>query len=465
MEPIATIIMPTVDLDRAGETLAMSRATAGVETSAFLYWDFKPRGAVWSSNALFKAALHMETPYVAYMNDDTVPEQQDWLKLMIGALERDAKFGWACPSGECSTNPQRSGRPGDPFEVHVVKKPMAWFVAVIKRECLEDVGGFWEELIHYGDESDWIQRAFRKGWKQIWTRGVYIRHNKQGGGEMKSLRNVWAGHDKRLYRKRWVGGKKKTKAQAGNESLKVKTSGLLKGSQFSCIAGTGRTGSHWLQKFIQVHAVGKVQTFHDGLPNRLKHRPSARWQMANYLLNLEAKAPGAEVYVECNPALLEWVMLDHPGGEVLPAGMLDRDSKVLLAVRHPYGYVKSIKAKAWAWNWHKKPGCTIKGWQTASLAEKASKAWAFKNRLILESFQHVPYVRFEDLFSDGGAVFVRDALETLGIETDVPDEQIEHELGYRAAPKGGWQTPLTDSEKGCIVDICGPMMGEFGYDA
>lgn len=204
MEPKATIIMPTLNLDRAAQTLRTAKALAGVETASFLYWDFKARGAVMSSNALFKAALYMQTPYIAYLNDDLVIKQQDWLKLMIKALEMRPRWGFAAPSGECSTLPQRGGKPGDPFKPQVVNKPLAWFVAVIKRECLQEVGVFWEKLIHYGDESDWIQRAFRKGWKQVWVQGVYVRHLKGSEGENKALRNTWASHDKKLYRRRWV---------------------------------------------------------------------------------------------------------------------------------------------------------------------------------------------------------------------------------------------------------------------
>ena len=111
MEPTATIIMPTLDIDRGVQTMRLARKAAGVSTSAFLYWDFKARGAVHSSNGLFKAAMYMDTPYIVYLNDDTIPEQKGWLELMIQGLEQDAKYGWACPSGECSTNPQRSGKP------------------------------------------------------------------------------------------------------------------------------------------------------------------------------------------------------------------------------------------------------------------------------------------------------------------------------------------------------------------
>lgn len=210
--------MPTLNLDRAAQTLRTAKALAGVETSSFLYWDFKARGAVKSSNALFKASLYMETPYIAYLNDDLIfkPDgAKNWLEKMIRALEMNEKWGFAAPSGECKTRPQCTGRPGDPFKPQVVRKPLAWFAAVIKRECLQSVGVFWEQLIHYGDESDWIQRAWRKGWKQIWVQGVYIKHLRGAGGENMALRNAWARHDGRLYRRRWVNKRKRKKKPQG----------------------------------------------------------------------------------------------------------------------------------------------------------------------------------------------------------------------------------------------------------
>ena len=203
-DPLCTIVMPTLDLDRGAQTMRLARSTAGVETDGLLLVDFKMRGAVKLNNALFKAALHLETPFICYLNDDTIPSQRDWLKLLIQGLRQNNRFGMACPSGECSTTPQKSGRPGDPFEVHVVKGPLAWFVAAVRAEALRDVGLFDEGFIHYGDESDWVQRARRKGWKQIWVKGVYIKHLRGNHNENGALRNQWAKHDKRRYRKKWV---------------------------------------------------------------------------------------------------------------------------------------------------------------------------------------------------------------------------------------------------------------------
>jgi hypothetical protein len=457
--------MPTVDLDRAGETLAMARDTAGVTTSAFLYWDFKPRGAVWSSNALFKAALHMETPYIAYLNDDTVPDQQDWLKLMIRGLEEKEKYGFASPSGECSTNPQRSGKPGDPFAVHVVNKPLAWFVAVIKRECLQDVGLFWDQLIHYGDESDWIQRAFRQGWKQIWTQGVYIRHNKQGGGELKEKRNIWAKHDKRLYRKRWV-GKKKTQATKTGKTKDIPRMNLLPNAQFGAIIGTGRTGSHWFDMLFRKWGRPKIASFHDGLPKRLKYRTNASKMVANYLLNLEAKQPGAQIYVECNPALIEWIGLDHDvsATEVLPAGTLAKPPNYALLVRHPFGYVKSLRAKGWGWSWWKKPGFQMKGYAQMSELEKTCAAWTWKNAYAYDLVSGDPdrVFRFEDIFN-GGVAEVRRLARALDIGIGASNASIGKLLTQRAAAKGGYQLTLTTNEKSRIKELCAPVMELFDY--
>jgi GT2 family glycosyltransferase len=208
-EPIATIIMPTLDLDRAHATCKLAKRTAGVECAFFVYWDFKMRGAVKSSNALFKAAMHMESPYIVYLNDDTRPEQNGWLRKLIKALEMDAKYGLACPSGECS-GIQKTGKPGDPFEARVVNQPLAWFCAAVKRQVFKDIGFFDEGFIHYGDESDFVQRARRKGWKQLWVRGVYVEHLrpwKHGDDPSRPLRNQWAKHDRRRYRRKWRKGK------------------------------------------------------------------------------------------------------------------------------------------------------------------------------------------------------------------------------------------------------------------
>ena len=202
MEPTATIIMPTLDMERAAANMALARRTAGVDTSAVIYWDYKARGAVKSGNALFHAALHMETPFIVYLNDDCRCEQQGWLALMIRALQMHKSYGSCAPYGNCRNKPQRAGKPGEPFAPEVTNKPLSWFCAVIRREALLDVGLFDEAFIHYGDESDWIQRAWKRGWKQVLVRGVFIQHTK-AGGNYTAQHQEWDDHDGKVYRRKW----------------------------------------------------------------------------------------------------------------------------------------------------------------------------------------------------------------------------------------------------------------------
>ena len=48
--------------------------------------------------------------------------------------------------------------------------------------------------------------------------------------------------------------------------------------RFAFLAGTGRTGTHWLARLINRYTTsGEAHALHDGLTKRLKirHRPSA----------------------------------------------------------------------------------------------------------------------------------------------------------------------------------------------
>jgi len=80
--------------------------------------------------------------------------------------------------------------------------------------------------------------------------------------------------------------------------------------QFSYLAGTGRTATHWFKLLIDKACdQSKIATYHDNFPKRTrtKARATPAAFFTNYLLNLMVSQQGAETYVECNPALLEHV--------------------------------------------------------------------------------------------------------------------------------------------------------------
>lgn len=117
---------------------------------------------------------------------------------LIEALNKNPRFGIAAPSGPCRIKPQNTVGPGAPYGVVEVSRPLSWFCAVIRLEVLQDVGLFDPNFIHYGDESDFHQRAKRQGWKSIWVRHVYVHH------ELGPVDIAWKAHDVKYYRSKWA---------------------------------------------------------------------------------------------------------------------------------------------------------------------------------------------------------------------------------------------------------------------
>ncbi len=176
-EPQAVIVIPTLDLERGASTARQAMALAGVPCALVLVVDSVRRGGRLPTNAGFEAALHLGAPFVCYLNDDVTIEQQGWLQWLIEALQQDASYGIACPSGPCRSKPQKRGRPGSGPGVFVVDHPLAWFCAVLKREMVADVGLLSEQLIHYACDSEYTRRAQQYGWRSIWVRDVWVGHD------------------------------------------------------------------------------------------------------------------------------------------------------------------------------------------------------------------------------------------------------------------------------------------------
>jgi len=175
--PSAVIVVPTLCADRAAKTAALAQMTAGMECAAIIICDYKRRGDIKPANPALEAALALGAPYIVFLSDDVAVKQEHWLVRMIEVLEADPSFGIAAPSGNCRGGPQMRGRPGDPRGHQVVSQPLAWFLAVIKREVFEQVGLFDENLIHYAGDTDLSRRAHKAGWKSVWVKDVYVEHD------------------------------------------------------------------------------------------------------------------------------------------------------------------------------------------------------------------------------------------------------------------------------------------------
>lgn len=250
---------------------------------------------------------------------------------------------------------------------------------------------------------------------------------------------------------------------------------------FVYLAGTGRTGTHWVQRLIQTSCdKTKVVTFHDGFPKRAKTagRRSPVEFFQNYLLNLMVSHQGASFYVECNPALLEHVALTYGirnAVSVIPGGMMALPTRGVWMVRHPFGYVASLKARGYGWNWWSYPRSRTvydigDGFTSRSGIEQAAIAWKLKNEFYSSLSQlDVPLLKFEDIL--GPDVTQKAFTEQVGmlfsdlwLEPIQPPEFWWKLRDQRAAGKAKGDVTLTAEEKATVRRICGPMMEPLGYE-
>lgn len=197
VEPRAVVVIPTLHPERAGRIAQVVQETAGVPVAVVIVADCDRRGGTIPTNAGYRAALDLGAPFVVYLNDDVDLVQHGWLARMIEALESDATYGIAAPSGKCRSGPQRTAGPGAEPGVIVCRDPLAWFCAVLRREVLEQVGLFNGELIHYSADSDLTRRAQRAGWQSVWVRDVYVGHE-----PAEPIGDWWA-HDRGVYKRTW----------------------------------------------------------------------------------------------------------------------------------------------------------------------------------------------------------------------------------------------------------------------
>ena len=195
MGAIAAIVTATLDFDKGRETCILARESAGVPCDIVVAYDKVPRGATANANAGFKRAMMTDVQYIAYIVDDVRITQQGWLKRLIEVLESDPKLGIATPSGKCRSV-QGGGRPGMPQKVQLIPN-MSFFVAVIKRTLMEDIGLLDEDYIHYGSDNDYCMRANARGWKFAWVQDVYAYHTST------PYVKKWKTRDQALYQKRW----------------------------------------------------------------------------------------------------------------------------------------------------------------------------------------------------------------------------------------------------------------------
>jgi len=195
------LVCPSLNLCRAQDTLVKAEHTAGVPVELIASHDKHGEGFTKAVNRGWRAALDVDdVTHLTVINDDTHPDRIEtgWLRRLVEALESHTNFGVCGPSGPCRTDPQKSGKPGMPKRVVGVQPySLAFFMVVMKRQVMDDVGLLDENYIHYGSDNDWCHRAAKAGWRVVWVQDVYMPH------DVGSIKHEWRAHDRSLYLNKW----------------------------------------------------------------------------------------------------------------------------------------------------------------------------------------------------------------------------------------------------------------------
>lgn len=249
--------------------------------------------------------------------------------------------------------------------------------------------------------------------------------------------------------------------------------------QFRFIATTGRTASHFFDVLFSSHCHQvHVASYHGNLPKRLKTagRYTAQRCINNYALNIMLQNPHAETYIECNGAFLEYISLSYgikDGGNVIGDSFASPPKSILLT-RHPHGYVRSVLAKSWMWNWWKLPHfesvyCKRAQWNKWGPLEKAAHAWRMKSKFFLgltADDDSCIIIKYENLFSKGNATYIREikkVCEHFGIQLLINNEALVGLRHKKVESKGSDQIKLTVAQCNKIDNICSEVMKALGY--
>lgn len=197
MNPIA-IIIPTLTLERGKDCGKRAMATIGrCEARVIVSHDPKKTGFTKTVNRGIKRANGNED--ICLLNDDILMFYPGWLATLQRALYKNGKFGIVGPSGGSKTAPMSGGKLG----MHGLQavRHMPFWCVLIKRRIIDEIGLLDEAFIHYASDSWYCDLVRRQGYKVVWVKDVFLKHQRHGS----KLQSAWRKQDQSLYRKRTKG--------------------------------------------------------------------------------------------------------------------------------------------------------------------------------------------------------------------------------------------------------------------
>lgn len=120
---------------------------------------------------------HATTPYVVFLNDDTyIPmSSAGWIYQMLMNFS-DPKVAAVGPGSNCVMGTQNIFVP-TPSDYNLEVNILIGFCMMVKRECLDAVGGIDDSFPNHGDDLDLSIRFREAGYKLICNKSVFVYHH------------------------------------------------------------------------------------------------------------------------------------------------------------------------------------------------------------------------------------------------------------------------------------------------
>ena len=121
-----------------------------------------------------------EAEYICLLNDDTMVERE-WLKKLREVFDKEVNVGAVGPVTNASSNPQSSYYPSkerDIIDFCYLHNNwcLSGFCLIFKKDLFEKLGGFPEDFGFYGQETAFLDKMRKTGWRQMLRKDVFIWH-------------------------------------------------------------------------------------------------------------------------------------------------------------------------------------------------------------------------------------------------------------------------------------------------
>lgn len=130
---------------------------------------------------------------------------EDWLALMIKAIDSDESIGAIAPR---STSAQIHQQPGPDFTIEdevELTFQIVFPVIIIKRQAIQECGIFDERYIHYFADMDYSRELQSAGWKLGIYNGIIIEQDEELNAEIdvEELASHEVPDDQEKYNEKW----------------------------------------------------------------------------------------------------------------------------------------------------------------------------------------------------------------------------------------------------------------------